>query len=219
MIRLLFEKRGNAIYISHLDLMRMFQRAFQRAGLHLTHTQGFKPRPSVSIALPLPVGMESVCELLDFDISDESCDYVQMQNRLNPCLIDGVKVLDVYGAERKTRDIAFLSCSIFLHYDSPVADDWASRIEKLFSGSSLILPKKTQNGVQEQEIIPMIRSFSAARTEENTIACNAVVCCQNPALNPMQLVAAIERYAPELKPDFAAYCRTEIYDNCGNAFR
>ena len=42
MLRALFQKTGNAVYISHLDLMRLFQRAFKRAGLPLTHTQGFK---------------------------------------------------------------------------------------------------------------------------------------------------------------------------------
>ena len=46
MLRALFQKTGNAVYISHLDLMRLFQRAFKRAGLPLTHTQGFNPRPS-----------------------------------------------------------------------------------------------------------------------------------------------------------------------------
>ena len=66
MLRALFVKTGQAIWISHLDLMRLFQRAFKRAGLSLTHTQGFNPRPSVSIALPLSVGVESSCELLDF---------------------------------------------------------------------------------------------------------------------------------------------------------
>ena len=64
MPRALFQKTGNAVYISHLDLMRLFQRAFKRAELPLTHTQGFNPRPSVSIALPLSVGVESRCELL-----------------------------------------------------------------------------------------------------------------------------------------------------------
>ena len=43
MLRLLFEKMGNAVWISHLDLMRLFQRAFKRAGLPLTHTKGFNP--------------------------------------------------------------------------------------------------------------------------------------------------------------------------------
>ena len=68
MLRALFQKSGNAVYISHLDLMRLFQRAFKRAGLPLTHTQGFNPRPSVSIALPLSLGVESQCELLDFEL-------------------------------------------------------------------------------------------------------------------------------------------------------
>ena len=68
MPRALFEKTGNARYISHLDLMRLFQRAFKRAGLPLTHTQGFNPRPSVSIALPLSLGVESRCEILYFDL-------------------------------------------------------------------------------------------------------------------------------------------------------
>ena len=50
MSRLLFEKTGESIYISHLDLMRVFQRAFRRAGLLLRHSQGFTPRAIVSIA-------------------------------------------------------------------------------------------------------------------------------------------------------------------------
>ena len=78
MLRALFEKTGNAIWISHLDLMRVFQRAFKRAGLPLTHTQGYNPRPSVSIALPLSVGVESHCELLDFELETiRSCEEIQ----------------------------------------------------------------------------------------------------------------------------------------------
>ena len=83
MPRLLFEKTGNAVWISHLDLMRVFQRAFKRAGLPLTHTQGFNPRPSVSIALPLSVGVESRCELLDFDLEGEKVPNDQILERLN----------------------------------------------------------------------------------------------------------------------------------------
>ena len=71
MPRALFEKTGNAVWMSHLDLMRLFQRAFKRADLHLKHTQGFNPRPFVSIALPMSVGVESVCELLDFDLEGQ----------------------------------------------------------------------------------------------------------------------------------------------------
>ena len=108
MPRILFEKKGNAVWISHLDLMRLFQRGFKRAGLPLTHTQGFNPRPSVSIALPLSVGVESECELLDFEL--ESCDVSadEIRDRLNSGLVEGVRVLDVYKDGKKIRDL----CSI-----------------------------------------------------------------------------------------------------------
>ena len=83
MPRLLFEKTGNAVWISHLDLMRLFQRAFKRAGLPLTHSGGFTPRPQVSIALPLSVGVESKCELLDFDLDGQLPPLDEIKDRLN----------------------------------------------------------------------------------------------------------------------------------------
>ena len=64
MNRLLFEKTGDAVYLSHLDLMRIFQRAFRRADILIWHSQGFSPRAYVSIALPPSVGVESRCEIL-----------------------------------------------------------------------------------------------------------------------------------------------------------
>ena len=103
MPRLLFEKKGNAIWISHLDLMRVFQRSFKRAGLPLTHTQGFNPRPSVSIALPLSVGIESSCELLDFDLDGEPIPEEEIKRRLNEKLVEGVRVLDVYTGGQKIK--------------------------------------------------------------------------------------------------------------------
>ena len=83
MLRLLFEKKGRAVWISHLDLMRLFQRAFKRAELPLTHTQGFNPRPSVSIALPLSVGVESSRELLDFTLEGAEVPCQEICRRLN----------------------------------------------------------------------------------------------------------------------------------------
>ena len=110
MPRALFEKTGNAVWISHLDLMRVFQRAFKRAGLPLTHTQGFNPRPSVSIALPLSVGVESKCELLDFDLEGEPVPCEEICRRLNQSLVDGVLVREVYDDGAKIKHLAFLDC-------------------------------------------------------------------------------------------------------------
>jgi len=218
MLRALFEKTGNAVWISHLDLMRLFQRAFKRAGLPLTHTQGFNPRPSVSIALPLSVGVESRCELLDFDLDGENIPCDQIKARLEKTLVDGIRVLDVYENGLKIKHLALLDCLVTLEYDGGVPCNAASAITELFARESVAVEKKGKNGIQEQDIIPMIRSFSVEAGEKELLL-RARICCQNPTLNPMQLAAAVERYLPERKPDFAKCTRLEIFDAGQKIFR
>ena len=218
MPRMLFEKTGNAIWISHLDLMRVFQRSFKRAGLPLTHSGGFNPRPSVSIALPLSVGVESACELLDFDLDGYEASCEEIRSRLNETLVSGVKVLEVYEEARKLKHLAYLDCVVTLEYDGGAPD--ADAVAELFRRETLFVEKKTKsNGIQDQDILPMIRSLNVEQTDSQTLTISARVCCQNPTLNPMQMVAAIERHAPELKPDFAKCRRVEVYDTENTIFR
>lgn len=219
MPRLLFEKTGNAIYISHLDLMRLFQRAFKRAGLHLKHTQGFNPRPSVSIALPLSVGVQSYCELLDFELEGENPSNDEILTRLNQSLVAGVKVLSVYDEGAKIKHLAYLECDVDLEYDNGIPEGAEDAIRALFSQESVVVEKKGKNGIVEQNIIPMIRKMEVSRLNDQELRLHAVVCCQNPSLNPMQLGAAIEKYLPELKADFQRCSRIEIYDSNETIFR
>ena len=219
MPRLLFEKTGNAIWISHLDLMRVFQRAFKRAGLPLTHTKGFNPRPSVSIALPLSLGIESRCELLDFDLEGDPVPMEEIREKLNDALIRGVHVREVYGDGRKIRHLALLACTLTLEYDGGIPEGAAASIGELLGREEVCVEKKSKSkGLIQQNIIPMIRSF---RLEEqgSELCIHARICCQEPALNPMQIPAAIEKYLPELKPDFVRCSREEIYDHEENIFR
>lgn len=220
MLRLLFEKKGNAVYISHLDLMRLFQRAFKRAGLLLKHTQGYNPRPSVSIALPLSVGVESNCELLDFEIENtEEISCEQIKESLNNSLIAGVRVLDIYDNGRKYRELAYLRCKLILEYDSGIPSGGETAIEELFSRKELILPKKTKNGIQDQDIIPMIQSMKISTAGEDRLEIDCVICCQNPTLNPAQITLAIETHLPEYVPSFCKCCRMEIFDQNNQLFR
>ncbi len=218
MHRLLFEKNGRAVWISHLDLMRLFQRAFKRAGLKLTHTQGFNPRPSVSIALPLSVGVGSCCELLDFEL-EESVDCALLPQLLNEKLVEGVRVLEAYEGGSKIRDLAYLRCKVELQYDAYVPDGACDAIKGLFASEQLIVAKKTKGGIQDQDLIPMIRNISVSEAGEKSIELDAVVCCQNPTLNPAQMVRAIEIYLPQYAPNFSICSRIEIFDKNNKIFR
>lgn len=219
MARLLFEKTGNAVWISHLDLMRLFQRAFKRAGLPLKHTQGFNPRPSVSIALPLSVGVQSHCELLDFDIEGEVPDKEVLRQLLNKALISGVNVLQVYDTGRKLKELSLMSCEITLIYDKGIPANAVQTIEALFHGDSVIVEKKSKNGTVEQDILPMIHTLTVSCTDSNTLTIQAMICCQNPSLNPTQIIHAIDRYLPDYSPDHTQCCRIEIYDSNRKLFR
>ena len=219
MPRLLFKKTGSAIWISHLDLMRLFQRAFKRAGLSLTHSGGFTPRPQVSIALPLSVGVASQCELLDFDLDGEMPAGDVIRGKLNEVLVSGVEVLDVYEQGRKIRDLALLECCVTLEYDKGVPCSARDEITALFTRDSLFVEKRGKNGPVNQDIIPMIHRLDVSQKSEQELTVTALICCQNPTLNPAQLCTAIENELPQYRPDFAKIERLEIFDVNKTIFR
>ncbi|MDD5093969.1 MAG: TIGR03936 family radical SAM-associated protein [Dehalococcoidia bacterium] len=64
-VRVTFSRSGEVKYITHLDIMRLWQRALRRAGMPLTYSQGFNPHPRISIAAPLAIGVTSEGELMD----------------------------------------------------------------------------------------------------------------------------------------------------------
>ncbi len=219
MPRLLFTKTGDAVWMSHLDLMRLFQRAFQRAGLPLTHTQGYNPRPSVSIALPLSVGVQSVCELLDFDLEGEKIPCEEITARLNGALVPGVQVLQTYETGDKLKNLAYMDCRVTLEYDAGVPENGEQEIVSLFGRESLTVEKKGKNGPVQQDVIPMIRCLLVTRDNDHTLTICARVCCQNPSLNPMQLAASVQTYLPHLQPDHVICRRLEIFDTQEKTFR
>lgn len=216
MPRLLFEKTGNSVWISHLDLMRVFQRAFRRAGLLLKHSQGFTPRAIVSIALPLSVGVESRCELLDFELEDGSVPSAQTLNEKLPA---GIRVLEIYGEERKIRELTHLHAELILTYDGGVPVGTVEGIKELLSRDQLVMEKHSRKGKTEVDILPLLCESILEQINENTLCWNVLVCAQNPSLNPQLLVSAVEQYASQWKPD-ASFCRRlEVYDGQGNIFR
>jgi radical SAM-linked protein len=220
MPRILFEKTGNAVWISHLDLMRLFQRAFKRAGLPLTHTQGYNPRASVSIALPLSVGVESRCELLEYELEgEEKPSHKEIVARLNAALVDGVRVIHSYDNCGKIKNLAFLDATVDLEYDKGIPAGAEDAIRELFARKEILVEKKGKNGITDQDIAPMIKKLEVAALDCNVLQLSARVCCQNPSLNPAQLAAAVAKYLPEFAPDFSKSARVNLYDINEHIFR
>lgn len=65
-----FSKQGYICYTSHLDLLRLFKRAFKKAGIRLAYSQGFNPHPKMGFAQPLSLGYSSIGEYLEFETQE-----------------------------------------------------------------------------------------------------------------------------------------------------
>ncbi len=100
--RLKYIKTDNLVFISHLDILKVIQRAFRRANVDLEHSKGFNPHPKVHFAPPLPLFTSSMGEYMDVETKEDFKpeELLKRLNKVLPknlCLIDAKKLED--GAE------------------------------------------------------------------------------------------------------------------------
>ena len=218
--RLLFSKTGRAKYISHLDLMRTFQRAFSRAGIQIKHTEGFNPHPFVSIALPLSVGYSSQCEILEFGLVG-GASYEEVPAKLTAAMPEGIIIHECYPAERKLKELANLNYIMNFEYPGGRPQEAEPAMRELLSRESMVVQKKSnksKKGYTEVDLIPLVKSWNL-ECQSDTMTLDAVLSAQNPGLNPELLRAAFCESYPELAPDFVTFHRREGLDADGKIFR
>ena len=216
MSRLEFAKSGKAACISHLDLMRTMSRSFLRAGFLLRHSEGFNPHASISVALPLPLGHESDCELMDFKLK-EAVASDEIVVRLNRVLPEGLTALRVTESSRPFREIEYLRHRVELKYDGGTPAGAADTLTELFGSDDITVYRKTKKSEGDFNIAPCIKEKSFSPLPDG-IRCEAVLTAMRPMLSPLYLIAAVERYAPALSPSFVRYRRIEILDGSMRRF-
>ena len=215
--RLLFSKTGRAVYISHLDLMRTLTRAFLRAECRLKYSEGFNPHPQISIALPLSVGAESICEIMDFKLLEDR----QPQDilvALSKQLPEGIEAISVYAPERKIKELKWLKITGIFEYDERNAGNMAVKLNEFYAKDSIVISKKTKRGIRESDIKQAIKEIAFTDDGDN-VRLDAIVSAQGPTLNPELLAEALRQLNPEIAPDYAKFRRLEVYDENMRIFR
>ena len=210
-LRLLFEKRGNARYISHLDLMQVFRRAFARADVPVGFSQGFHPHPTINILLPLPTGFESICELLDFTLEGTRLPD-NFLYKINRALPGGICVTSVGESRAPAKLIRYAAYEIYTELAvTPEA------MSEFFARDALVITKRTKRGESETDILPLLCDFKAETRDCGTVI-HVNVAAGNENLNPEYVIAAIEKYSGA-SPAYASYLRREVYDADMRVFR
>lgn len=218
--RLLFAKMGRARYISHLDLMRTFQRAFARAGIPIRHTEGFNPHPFVSIALPLSVGYSSQCEILEFGLL-EGTSYEEVPDRLTAAMPEGIVVHQCYPADRKLKELRYVNYIMTFEYPEGCPQEAEPGLAALLGRESLVVRKKSNKakaGFTEVDIIQLIRGWRI-ECRSDAMTADLVTSAQNPGLNPDLIRAAFCAEYPKYTPDLVTFHRREVLDGEGRPFR
>jgi len=215
-IRLSYTKTGKARYISHLDLMATMRRALLRAGIALRYSEGFNPHPYMSVALPLSVGCGSACELMDIGIADGGLPE-DLPELVTAKLPEGLEVRQAYEPSAKFSSIAWIGVCGAFYYDGGAPSKAAESLEKRFAEETIVISKKTKRGVSDIDIAPFIKGISFFG--ESVVNMTARISAQNPSINPVNIISALDSGFLALKPDFASFERTELFDQNMKIFR
>ena len=160
-VRIWFKKMGMSRYVSHLDLMRAMTRTVRRAKLPLWYTEGYNPHPYMTFALPLSLGMESLCESMDVriegDITNEG-----IFDLLKGAMPPGIEITDVTDPVHDPKVIALGEFDILFDTDKN-AEALAGVIKDMLSQDSLIVQKLGKKGrhkvLKDIDLMEHIKSF------------------------------------------------------------
>ncbi len=196
-VRVWFKKMGMSRYVSHLDLMRAMTRTLRRANVPLWYTEGYNPHPYITFALPLSLGMESLCESMDMRIEGESSNE-DILNMLKGSMPPGIEIVDVTDPVYDPKKIAFGEFDIFFDCEGK-ADEVYNLINGMLSEDELIVQKLGKKSgrkvLKDINFIEYIKSYSVAKFGER-IKINVVLPAGSTTnVNPSLLADEIQKRA------------------------
>ena len=163
-VRIWFKKMGMSRYVSHLDLMRAMSRTLRRAKVPLWYTEGYNPHPYMTFALPLSLGMESLCESMDVRIVGESTNE-ELFEMLKGSMPPGIDIISVEEPQYDPKHISFGEFDILFDCEKN-ADSLKTLIEDMLSKDELIVQKLGKKGrhkvLKDINLIEFIKSYSVS---------------------------------------------------------
>lgn len=231
--RIKFSKCGSMRFIGHLDVMRYFQKAFRRAGIPISYSQGYSPHPLMSFASPLGIGLSSDAEYLDLTL--DSCDDPkQMLVAMNFQMNEEIRVRDLILLEEDAKpSMAMLAACDYMVTVKPQKDSFllpehfgntekyiniAELLQDFMAQERIEILKKTKRSEKLVDIRENIYVLSEKRDtfDTETRDHGSICCLDSSAGTPvlyMQLTAgSVINIKPELVLQAMADFTGEVFD-------
>lgn len=186
--RVYFDKFGEMKFISHLDLLRFFDRLLKKSQIPVKYSQGFHPRPKMSFGSPISLGTEAYNELMDFELETPMSNE-EVFNRLNSSNVVGFrvnKVEDVIGKASIMEEYTIMV------YEIESEEEIITKLETLLNQEEIVEVKEKKGKVTTRNLKERIKSF---RREGNMIEMEIINTSPNSYLD----LAGIEQQDVKIK--------------------
>jgi len=155
--RLTFVKKGEFRFISHLELAHLFYRSAKRAGLSLHHSEGFHPMPKIVFEKALPVGVESLREIVDIELEGRIASD-ELRDRLNRSLPDGIEIIEAREVLLPFRSSSPPDRSVYrIYLDHLLSkEESQSRLKKALEKGELFILQERKEKKRKIDLLPLI---------------------------------------------------------------
>lgn len=194
-----FSKEGAICYISHLDTLRLFKRAFKREGIRLAYSKGFNPHPKMSFAQPLSLGYVSVAEYLEVE-TEIPYSLKELERALVRQMPEGIRVLSCQEADPSRKSLAARTKAAEYIIAIPAKDvDPGTSGEELtrafLARKEILVPKKTKKSKESKDvnIRDKIHNLNIVRSGERFFITALLDSGSESNLSPELLITALVR--------------------------
>lgn len=160
--RIFFNKCDDMRFISHLDLLRFLERVLIKGEIPVKYSQGFHPRPKISLGNPISLGTESFNEVMDIDLETDM-DNELILSKINAMNILGFKILKVEDCLDKVSIVEKFSTAI---YKIKGKNEDIDALVKLLSQESIIERKEKKDKIIERDLKEKIKYFAKNSDEQ-----------------------------------------------------
>ncbi len=209
-----------ARFLSHLDLVRLFERACRRAKLPMAYSQGFNPHPKISFASPLAVGVAGEREFLEIELT-EKLDDRDIITRLNENLIGGIKILAVRQIDNNAKPLMSQISRAAYRMECPTAsavgpDEIEKIIDRLLQQPEILVQRNVKGKVKTSDIRPGILALKAAMNEDGLQIQAELRTGSQGNVRPEEILKELEKAGLPIDCACCRIFRTGLYGEDGN---
>ena len=193
-LRIRFCRGEEVKYISHLDIVRLWQRALNRAGVPLAYSEGFNPHPRMSLAAPLALGVTSEAELMDVVLAKWSSPH-SFTESVSRQLPGGIEIRQVYNTDLSMpslqSQVRFAEYTVELETDKN-REEVASAIDSLLSAEHLPWQHQRDTGPRHYDLRALIDDLKLISWRSGCCSIGMKLRCDsNGSGRPEQVTAAL----------------------------